>query len=1070
MAQPQPPPPPPPPPQPIVVVHPTAQPGAAQPLTNNGSTVYFQGLTQDSAVLPQNYDFVRAFQRSIKVFRMSYPEITMDNSPPKHTQKYQEYLDEMATLYNQNQPDMSFLNQMNADISSEYYQIVISCKRVVGRDNLTNPKFVVTYQTFQAKRDIDLTREVQPYAPLSVSARFNIFTMLRSNTNRGLILRIEENLRPGQQPQHPPLEHFNLIIANTHPEGFEDWIDFGRGVRLLINVFYKVTDEANITSEMVSTFHLRTIEMLLRKRMNAFTKMGGNLRSFHRMAAIKKSVCYRRQYIDRQTDSYFWSRPNIGTPFMASQLNLTQKVGTTTVRFIDMQIGFETNEDFEERVCLCSEWCNWNAFFYHNPIYRFLLVRHHQLFMKNMSNIPDIYLCVSVLLGCEPTPTIQKPILQLMYCANEYRELFYDRFYLKSPNKNQFQQLYGNSHPSALMMYGLNYNKLRHEFNITQLCHLLNPNPFADICIENLINYYNLLISLHKHLSFLPAFVSDKKLWSKDMDHLGRNKYSDYFKQSYDKCIAQFIVGHDFLFTDDYEYSTQLPKTEAHREIRDHRNRVKVSPFNVSVNTSVFLNTFASVYKFLSRVEPYLPGAYRGEAIEQVMICYKQMDIDFDSLRNANINLDFQFDSIRSGFNNLQQYFDLFYTLKLYFYAFEIQKHSINSVLKYNTKRNFKIDQVSSTFNFIWNYEFIERNYRNTYNGEVLFQIENFETVFTDFYDQYWGRAQHESQQIPRLDDCVLSTVLEYRRLYFWEQNNGYNRQKFARIMDSMLICLTNIIKKSKLIYNHIWFAVSFLANTPGYPIAPDIANRQPSPLGAELLDHLVYYLVKANCSVILSTVAKFLKPMHALQLDHLVRYFLSFSMCKPGWIHLFTTMTDVFTSLDDLKTRRIAFDDEFNRISNTCLQTKTMIKDIYRQFYTKLTHEWINELGTFFGRVVQPTPNMVPVTVEFMKLHVAYGLSFCAFFADTFRHEFSIYRKFILKKLNITAQPQLPNQTAFVQCLPVVREYLSNRQLIALARPLAGPPWQQHMIQFLAYYQQMTGQQLNIDLNLADI
>ena len=230
---------------------------------------------------------------------------------------------------------------------------------------------------------------------------------------------------------------------------------------------------------------------------------------FTKWRAFKRSISYRRQSIDRQTDSYFW--PTSGNSGQQSQTSilgktpswfvsvsdviLTPRRDATTIRFIDMQIGFETNEDFEDRVCLCSEWCNWNAFFYHNPIYRFLLVRHRQLFITNMSNIPDMYLCVPVLLACQPTPTIQKPILQLMYCANEYRKRYYDNFYLKSPNKNQFQQLYMFSPPMALLMNGLTYNKLQNDFNVTQLCHLSDPNPFADICIENLMNYYNVLTS-----------------------------------------------------------------------------------------------------------------------------------------------------------------------------------------------------------------------------------------------------------------------------------------------------------------------------------------------------------------------------------------------------------------------------------------------------------------------------------------------------------------------------------------------------------------------------------------------
>ena len=98
----------------------------------------------------------------------------------------------------------------------------------------------------------------------------------------------------------------------------------------------------------------------------------------------------------------------------------------------------------------------------------------------------------------------------------------------------------------------------------------------------------------------------------------------------------------------------------------------------------------------------------------------------------------------------------------------------------------------------------------------------------------------------------------------------------------------------------------------PYFHVPPTYLSR------AEVLDHLVYYLVKAICSVILSTVALFLQPMHALQSP------TSYSLNKPGWIPLFQTLDTVLSTLDDLKTHYISYDDEFNRISNTCLQTKT--------------------------------------------------------------------------------------------------------------------------------------------------
>ena len=247
----------------------------------------------------------------------------------------------------------------------------------------------------------------------------------------------------------------------------------------------------------------------------------------HKQTALKHKVSYRRLYVDPNTDNNFWIKPDIGmTPlwFRPSTTNLNPRKSRTVVKFNDMQIGFETNENFEDSVCLCNEWCNWNAFYYYNPIYRFLMVRHHQLYLNNMSNIPDMYLCLSVLLGCGTGPAMKTPVFRLMSCANDYRKLFYEKFYLKSIKNSVFQDKYEMSEPLAAALNALTYYKLRNELDVTKLCHFLDPNPFSDNCIENLIIYYNVLIDIHRHLSSNTTYILDRYHWDKELYAIGRNK------------------------------------------------------------------------------------------------------------------------------------------------------------------------------------------------------------------------------------------------------------------------------------------------------------------------------------------------------------------------------------------------------------------------------------------------------------------------------------------------------------------------------------------------------------------
>ena len=38
------------------------------------------------------------------------------------------------------------------------------------------------------------------------------------------------------------------------------------------------------------------------------------------------------------------------------------------VKYTDIQISEFFEDEYEDSGCLCSEWCNWNAFFHFNPI------------------------------------------------------------------------------------------------------------------------------------------------------------------------------------------------------------------------------------------------------------------------------------------------------------------------------------------------------------------------------------------------------------------------------------------------------------------------------------------------------------------------------------------------------------------------------------------------------------------------------------------------------------------------------------------------------------------------------
>ena len=145
----------------------------------------------------------------------------------------------------------------------------------------------------------------------------------------------------------------------------------------------------------------------------------------------------------------------------------------------------------------------------------------------------------------------------------------------------------------------------------------------------------NVLIDLHRQLSINKKFVLNRKEWDNELDALGRNRYEEYIKQSYDKCLAHDLIGYDYLFTVDYEYASKLSQTVATQRIRDIRDDImsKVmfdSPFECEGDFEPIPQyiCFRST-NFLAKVDPILPVAHKQEAISILKSCYTQMDTEF---------------------------------------------------------------------------------------------------------------------------------------------------------------------------------------------------------------------------------------------------------------------------------------------------------------------------------------------------------------------------------------------------------------------------------------------------------
>jgi hypothetical protein len=203
------------------------------------------------------------------------------------------------------------------------------------------------------------------------------------------------NLKSGQSLK---FREFELPYRKIQVEGFEDWFDFGNGIGL----FIKIRISANEPNpKEAPNFHLHSILCLIQSRLSIYQNIGNPINLRHRTSvAYRKTITIRRR-IDPNTESAFWSTPVTSIPFDNEVENISDQqlseYGRRNV-FVrnafpnDLQIGNDFFDKVaEEKFCNCNEWCNLNAFFYHNLIIRFLMVGHNQLYLQNKTNIPSLY-------------------------------------------------------------------------------------------------------------------------------------------------------------------------------------------------------------------------------------------------------------------------------------------------------------------------------------------------------------------------------------------------------------------------------------------------------------------------------------------------------------------------------------------------------------------------------------------------------------------------------------------------------------------------------------------------------
>ena len=1043
-------------------------------MTKTVATQEYKDLALDQ-VITINFDRERAFWRSIKVFLFAYTGYE-DYCKQLYDQKFKEYMDSMKDLYEIPNPNMANEAITINELMGEGVSILVGIKRLK----------VVMYMVKNLRVVLSIDSTVSDEMPLRMDSEEQDQCCEQEITYPEFARYKSENKLIKYQlfgddwvDEQGELYEFSIGFREISAEGFEDWFYFGRGVHCLIKIIF-VGNELNPNQSYLSDFHLQTLCLMAVQRYLYFNRMRTTIDKLHKTTANKSKITYIRKRVDPTSEMAFWSTDRSLEQLMQRiRIDIVEKgsdnysqIGQLlgrTVKFIDLQIPMNFEDEFEDTVCLCSEWCNWNAFFHFNPIYRILMVNHNQIYLKDKTNIADMYLfsATGVLLTAQMTynpghALAEKvPILQLIIEANKYKQTNYNRFFMR---QNGWRKIYQKSKPSFILMNGISYKTLRESIIISEVIIQLSTDPFADICCETLINYYKVLSDLHRLVSKMDLFVpqdSDSlKKWFKELDKISREDFYIYIVTSYNILMSEPRIGYDFLFSEDYEYSDIFIQTEEEKEIKQERDMIlrfgaPQNPMNIRVYLEPLVTTFTSIYKLITKFEPMLPTAHSSKPLLQIYNFYRQFDTDFVGFSNNN-DFDFTTDyevmaTDPTQWQHFKHYY-VFYTLKLYSMAFGIQKNCITSVINYNKRCSVNYrDQVCPLFTFIWDNVIIENKFRTAYQ-EFLFEIPNdIGLRIDDFYNNFWGQSAHEmAATTATFQECIDSGYMEYQRLYFWWKDGGEKWKRFKRILDVFIENQVAIGNRTQQIFStYIMRSIISIGNYVNF---------------IEVFDVLVYYLLKAYSSMILDTISTFMKALHTLQVNELVDNNTSYTLSKPGWVPLFRTMYQTFDRLNQILPRFVVFDDENERIVNTISRTRSLVKDIYRDFYQKLSFEFQNELVDIYNL----RPCYRPC-ISLICLHMVSGIGFLSAFIDDFRQESQYYRKILRALLDNNPDPQLHQQTVLHISRVAITPYLRDRNAIREAKPFLCSIWRNLFGTLFQPLDQKTAQDLNILINEKD-
>lgn len=248
-------------------------------------------------------------------------------------------------------------------------------------------------------REVFLTEETDSWQ-CSDTITFRIgFHQLKEARALGQELKVEIHVCNSTGEKMILPQKLTLRYVNIHPEGYRAWFDFGLTVRCLVAIRFSVEGD-HIDRRQAQLEHTQLIWHLFKHRHDAYIELDDGP-SFD-------STAHSCQRNEKQSNSYYsLVEPNSNDAFWPTAESVRMSTVSIddifgTVRSLqgsdfhchDLELPNNENDDpTEEMFCRCSQWCSVSSFYWHNPIFRFLMVQFSNFYLSEQSNHPSSYMC-----------------------------------------------------------------------------------------------------------------------------------------------------------------------------------------------------------------------------------------------------------------------------------------------------------------------------------------------------------------------------------------------------------------------------------------------------------------------------------------------------------------------------------------------------------------------------------------------------------------------------------------------------------------------------------------------------